>query len=186
VIAQAKSQAMDDPVSFYDAWLFCLTCTAAFTDARSGVIPNWLTLPTVMLAPVAHALLSGPGALAWSLAGAVVCAAVPFTLFVHGAIGGGDVKLFAAAGALVGAHAGLELQVVTYVLAALGAMAWLAYRGQLRAVLRRALARLARSALPRTAGMVPAADPAFSVRLGIAAFAACLVLAARGLPELQP
>jgi prepilin peptidase CpaA len=177
---------MDHTAPFYDAWLFSLTCVAAFTDARGGVIPNWLTLPTLAAAPLAHALLSGPGALAWSLAGAVASAAVPSALFVRGAMGGGDVKLFAAAGALIGAHGGLELQVVTYGLAALGATVRLVCLKQLGAVLRRVLALLVRSARPAKGGCGAQVDTTLDVRLGIAAFAACLVLALRGAPELLP
>lgn len=175
---------MDHPASFYDAWLFALTCVAAFTDARSGVIPNWLTLPTLAAAPLAHALLSGPGALAWSLAGAAASAIVPFALFARGAMGGGDVKLFAAAGALIGAHAGLELQVVTYVLAALAAIVRLAYLRQLGVVLRRAFALLARCVRPWKPPAVREVEPTFDVRLGVAAFAASLTVIVRCAPEL--
>jgi len=177
---------MDHAASFYDAWLFSLTCVAAFTDARGGVIPNWLTLPTLAAAPLAHALLSGPGALVWSLAGALASAAVPFAMFVRGAMGGGDVKLFAASGALIGAHGALELQVVTYGLAALGAIVRFACLRQLGAVLRRTVALLARSIRPGKGGSAPHLDHACEVRLGIAAFAACVALALRRAPELLP
>jgi prepilin peptidase CpaA len=177
---------MDQPLSIYDAWLFSLACVAALTDARNGTIPNWLTLPTLALAPLAHALLSGPGALAWSLAGAAACGLVPLLLFRGGAMGGGDVKLFAAAGALVGAHAGLALQLLSYALAASGAVCWLAYRGELGRVLRRAWALLARSARLRVARDAPAHEAGMSVRLGVAVFAACVVLAAKQALELRP
>jgi prepilin peptidase CpaA len=175
-----------DQLSLYDAWLFSLTCVAALTDTRSGTIPNWLTLPTLALAPLAHALQSGPGALAWSLAGAALCGLVPFLLFRRGAMGGGDVKLFAAAGALAGVHAGLALQLLSYALAASGAACWLAYRGELGLVLRRSWALLARSARLRVAGDAPAHDAGVSVRLGVAVLVACLVLAARHALELRP
>jgi prepilin peptidase CpaA len=176
---------MDYAAPMYDAWLFGLTCVAAFTDARGGVIPNWLTLPTLAAAPLAHALLSGPGALVWSLVGAGASAAVPFALFARGAMGGGDVKLFAAAGALIGVHGGLEFQVATYGLAALGAIVRLAHLRQLIAVWRRAglLLRGVRTAQGDAASRI---EGAFDVRLGIATCAACVVLALRRAAELQP
>jgi prepilin peptidase CpaA len=177
---------MDPILSIHDAWLFSLTCVAALTDARNGTIPNWLTLPTLALAPLAHALQSGPGALAWSLASAAVCGLVPLLLFRAGAMGGGDVKLFAAAGALAGMHAGLALQLLSYVLAASGAACRLAYRGELGPVLRRTWALLTRSARLCVASDAQAREAGPSVRLGVAVFAACLVLAAQRALELMP
>jgi prepilin peptidase CpaA len=168
---------MDQPVSLFQAWLLSLACVAAITDARSGLIPNWLTLPPLLLAPLAHALDAGPGALGWSLLSAGVCGAVPLALYARGAMGGGDVKLFAAAGALVGVRAALELQLVSYALAAFGASAWLAYRGQLWAVWRRALSLLLGRAQVRTQRPPSELASGVHVRLGVPVFAACVLLA---------
>jgi prepilin peptidase CpaA len=177
---------MDFSASIYDAWLLVLTCIAAITDARRGTIPNWLTLPTLALAPLVHAVHAGPGALAWSLAGATVCAVVPFAMFQRGAMGGGDVKLFAAAGALAGAQAGLELQVLSYALAAGAAALWLLFRGELGGVLQRTWRLATRCFRRRAAGEAPALQTGVGVRLGLATFAACALLAGQSAMELVP
>ena len=81
---------------------------AGFTDALSGHIPNWLTLPPLAAAPTVYLVTLGPRAAAFSLLAAIVCALVPYLMFRKGAAGGGDVKLLAAVGALAGASFGIE------------------------------------------------------------------------------
>jgi prepilin peptidase CpaA len=122
---------------------------AAWTDLRSGRIPNWLTLGALLAGVVARAvsgwmffgglrgaLLSG----GYSIAGALVCGLVPFLLYWLGGAGGGDVKLFAAIGALCHPAMGLEIETYSFVAAALIAPAVLAYKGKLLATLGRSLA----------------------------------------------
>jgi Flp pilus assembly protein protease CpaA len=58
-------------------------------------------------------------------------------------MGGGDLKLFCAAGAIAGARLGLELQLASYLVVSLLALAMLARGGQILAVLRRSLRLLA-------------------------------------------
>lgn len=75
-----------------------LVLFAAFRDAVSFTIPNWLSGIVVMLFPLA-ALAAGLG---WSevgyhLLGGLVALLLGFALFAPGWIGGGDAKLFAAA-----------------------------------------------------------------------------------------
>ena len=105
-----------------NAWLLTLTFSSALTDARSGLIPNRLTLPTLALAPVLHALSAGPGGALHALGGVLLCGLLPLMMFWLRALGGGDVKLFAALGALCGSSRGLELQLTSYVVAALLAL----------------------------------------------------------------
>lgn len=153
------------------AWLLALAATAALTDSRTGLIPNWLTLPSLALAPLAQLFAVGPGACGGALLGALACALVPLVLFGLAAIGGGDVKLFAALGALCGARLGLEVQLLGYVLASSWALCALAYRGTLSATLARAL-----SLLLRPLRRAPAALTELSaVRLGVPIFAAALL-----------
>src|SRR5437016_893062 len=85
-----------------------MTAIAAVIDFRTEQIPNWVTLPPLAVAPIAHAIHMGARggttealwALAYSVAGAVICALVPLLMYRANAIGGGDVKIFAALGAL--------------------------------------------------------------------------------------
>jgi len=104
--------------------LLCLTGAAAGVDARTQRIPNRLIVAGLSLAVVvriglavsavdvashralAEALLDAIGSAALGLIG---CAILPLVLYRAGALGGGDVKLLAVAGALLALGPGLEL-----------------------------------------------------------------------------
>ena len=97
-------------------WAFwgCLPFLAAafITDIKSMRIPNWITVSGLLAGLLAQALMNG-----WDgLLKAGVGAAAGFTvlLFMHliGAVGAGDVKLFAGIGAWTGML--FTLQVVMY------------------------------------------------------------------------
>ncbi len=119
-----------------------LSISACATDLSTGRIPNWLTLPLLGLGPLLYAIIGGRASAISSLVGLLIAAAVPWLLYrsTQGrAIGGGDVKLFAALGALLGPIRGLEVQLTAFGLLALFAFVTLAYRGQLLRLLRNAL-----------------------------------------------
>ena len=111
--------------------MITVAATAAATDARTGLIPNWLTLPPLLAAPLLYLMLRGAGGLTFSLAGALACGLVPYLLFRSGSMGGGDVKLLAALGAIGGPELGLELELMGLTVAAAYAIVLLAVRGQL-------------------------------------------------------
>src|SRR5690242_18234513 len=80
-----------------------ITAVAAVTDTRTGHIPNWLTLPPLIIAPLLWGAHGGlwrvdGGSLVGSLLSMLGCALVPLLLFFKRACGAGDVKLFAAVG----------------------------------------------------------------------------------------
>jgi prepilin peptidase CpaA len=120
---------------------------AAWTDARTGHIPNRLTYGALLIAVLAHLAAgwrsggaqAGFADLGWSLGGAVFCCIVPGFMYWRGAIGGGDLKLFAALGALCMPMIGIEAETYTFVAAALIAPAKLAYKGVLLQTLGRSL-----------------------------------------------
>lgn len=120
---------------------------SALLDWRTGVIPSWVTLPAIGLAPLLHiarfALANEPREVslqegAYALGGAVLCAVVPLLLFRQGALGGGDVKLFVALGALLQPMLGVESQMYGFFAGAILAPARLAYDGKLLATVRNA------------------------------------------------
>jgi len=86
-----------------------VTALAALYDVRSWRIPNWLSLGTLAVAPIAHfawgAATSGPRAglegAGWSIAGAALCGVVPWVCWRSGTFGGGDVKRLAWDGRLL-------------------------------------------------------------------------------------
>jgi prepilin peptidase CpaA len=72
---------------------------AALSDLSRRRIPNWLNVSIFLAGLLAQAVGGGPTALGQGLAGAGVGLALLLPLFHFRWIGGGDVKLVAAAGA---------------------------------------------------------------------------------------
>jgi prepilin peptidase CpaA len=136
-----------------------VAAVAAWFDWRRGEIPNWLTYGALVLGPFLHAgrMLSArqPMEVAlieggYSIAGAFVCSIVPLILYKQGAIGGGDLKLLAAIGALLQTMNGVEAQLYGFFAAALIAPARLAYEGKLLSTLKNAFTILANMFRPKT------------------------------------
>jgi prepilin peptidase CpaA len=154
-----------------------VTAAAAVTDARSGRIPNGLSLSLLAVVFSGDLVRGGTGAFLASLSGLVLCGAVPLFLFSRGAMGGGDVKLLAAIGSALGWARGLEVQITAYVAAALYAVAMLACRGELM----RTLASAARLfvPVPRTGTVVPSDAEPPAVRLGVFVLLGCVLVVAR-------
>ena len=174
------SESSLDP--FAASALLLVACIAAITDARSGRIPNWLTLPVAAAAPPVLGAAAGWSGLLTGVAGLVVSASVPWLLYratAGRAIGGGDVKLFTALGAIAGPSLGLQIQLNSFVVLAVFALARLTYQGQLLRVLGNSAQLLFSPILPRR--WRRAIEPAslMELRLGpFVAFATFAVVAA--------
>jgi prepilin peptidase CpaA len=92
------------------AWMVPLVGVAVFVlaacaDVRSRRIPNGLVGAVAALAIVRLALAGDASAASYTFAAAALVFAAGFILYWRGLIGGGDVKLTAAAVLLVGHHA---------------------------------------------------------------------------------
>lgn len=126
--------------------LLVATCVlAAVIDHRRGVIPNTLALGAVGVALVVHVTSAlgtpgdflsrlGPLLLYWA-GGALLTALVPMLLWRRKAIGGGDLKLFAAIGAFLGPVRGLHASLYVFSLGAVVGLVVLARQGALGAAL---------------------------------------------------
>jgi prepilin peptidase CpaA len=87
--------------------LAVIALVATYYDIRFRRIPNWLTLPGVVIGFVAGAILpvgnnSAWGGLANAALGFALAMLINFPLYLLHARGAGDVKLMAAIGALIG------------------------------------------------------------------------------------
>src|ERR1041385_3843204 len=92
-----------NPVIVAFAFLLPLALVITYYDVRYRRIPNPFVLATLVTGVVVNALFGGAwGALA-SLGGCALAFGLMFVLHVFGAMGAGDVKLFAAIGSPVGA-----------------------------------------------------------------------------------
>ncbi|MEZ4286558.1 MAG: A24 family peptidase [Polyangiales bacterium] len=153
-----------------------IAAVAAFTDFRRGIIPNWLTLPPLVGAPIAYALALGMRPMMFSLIGILVCGLVPLVLFQQRAIGGGDVKLFAALGALLGPFDGLQVQLVAVLATALFSLCLLAWNGKLLRTLGNTFYMMLNPILPQAKRRQVSPELMETVRMGIPIFVATLIV----------
>jgi prepilin peptidase CpaA len=97
---------------------------SALLDIKWRRIPNLLTIGGIVLGISIHAAVGyADGGAAGVFRGAIravigmtACAALPIVSFIRREMGGGDVKLFAAIGALLGPLMGLTVEGFTFVL----------------------------------------------------------------------
>jgi prepilin peptidase CpaA len=147
---------------------------AAAIDARTGRIPNALTIPAALVGVVLHFPL-GVAAIGMSVAGGALVTLLPWLMHrtTNGAaIGGGDVKLFAALGTLCGPAMGLEIEVSAFVTLAVFAIVRLAFVGRLFKMLVNVLRLLVRPFLPPRFHRPIDAEAFTAMRMGPAIFVA--------------
>lgn len=145
-----------------------LATIAALCDWRRGQIPNWLTLPPLVVSPFVYGLAFGLEHALHSVLAGVLGGLVPYLLFRRAAMGGGDVKLFAALGTISGFDLalGIEIQVWAFAFALIAAGAVLAWRGRLLRTLGNGLAFGLGPALPRRWRRSPCDELSTPIRMG--------------------
>jgi len=108
-----------------------LVTLASVWDLRTGRIPNALTYPVILIGPFI-ALLPWAGPDIWnSLAGLAVAFLPALALWMMGALGGGDVKLLAAVGGLLGYPLILDTLFYSLIAGAGMGLTLVVWRGQL-------------------------------------------------------
>jgi prepilin peptidase CpaA len=117
-------------------WALALTlgCVAAIEDLRSNHIPNWMNVAALLAALVLETLGGGMRGLLEALAGALIGFAVFLVFYLVGAIGGGDIKLMAVFGALLGPRGILVAALLACLIGGLLAAAYLARNFHRRAI----------------------------------------------------
>src|ERR1700722_2749660 len=113
--------------------LITLIFVAAVYDVLYRRIPNWLTIGGVFAGIALNSFIyrGWPG-LRLSLAGLAVGFAAYFILYTLRAMGGGDVKLMAAIGALVGMRDWFGIFLITAIVGGVAGLAMVAARGRLK------------------------------------------------------
>ena len=107
------------------AWgmLAAILTVTVYTELRDNRIPNWVTMPGLMVGFLAG-YLPGGISLGTSVGGFLIGFGFLFLFYMFGGMGGGDVKLMGAVGALLGYP--LILTVLMFTAFIGGAMAILA------------------------------------------------------------
>jgi prepilin peptidase CpaA len=85
------------------AWIaIILGCAAAADDLRRRRISNWISVSGIAGGLIYHTVRHGLRGLGWALAGTVIGFAIFLVVYALGGMGGGDLKLMAAFGAILG------------------------------------------------------------------------------------
>ena len=120
--------------------LLAMLVVAAYVDWRSRRIPNWLTLSLLLAGLVRGAFAATLGLNGFGLGDAVLGASaglgISLPLFVLGARGAGDAKLYAAAGAWLGWRGVVALFAVEAVVGLVVVVGQCAAKGKLGELLR--------------------------------------------------
>jgi prepilin peptidase CpaA len=120
-----------------NALLLLVIGISVYCDLKYRKIPNFITLPMIILGPVLNVMLDGASGFKNSLVGFSLGLCVFLVPFYLGGMGGGDVKLLAAIGAIKGSP--FILRVVFYSVFSGGLMAFivLVYKRQLLVLLKK-------------------------------------------------
>ncbi len=164
--------------------ILCVVITAAVFDWRRGEIPNWLTLPPLVIAPLAYGLTAGWQEGLLSLGGIVMCGLVPYMLWRSSAIGGGDVKLVAAIGAIALPFVGLEIELLGFVCGGVYALGRLAWEGRLLHTLGNSLYLAVNPILPRKYRRTITPTLMSTVRMGVPMMVGAIAALGARYPQL--
>lgn len=113
-----------------------LALIAGWTDLRSRRIPNWLTVPGLVIGMVANTVLGGWSGLKTSLLGALIGLALLLPFVLLRSLGAGDWKLAGALGSFAGPALLMDLLIGSVFVAGLMAVALIIYKGRVRQTLR--------------------------------------------------
>lgn len=166
-----------------EAVLIPLTGLIAYYDIRYRRIPNAIVVFVLLTGLAINALLGGTFGFLSALLGCVIAFGLMLLLRLFGAMGAGDLKLFAAIGALIGV--GLVPQTFLYVVLTGGAVAacyMLKRRGTKRTL--RRLIHVLRHPF-HSKGIEPSTLLQESIPYGIAITIGSVISVARGLVTSQ-
>lgn len=156
--------------------LTVLAVACAITDLWKGRIYNAVTYPAIALGFALQVVLHGWQGLALAAGGFAVGFFPAFLLFALGGMGGGDVKLLGAIGALAGAVPATETLILSFLFGGFFALGKLAWHGKLFVTFGRTLRTLGGYLVPGLS-RVPLERPGeerLTVRFGVAICVALL------------
>ncbi|MFC0526023.1 prepilin peptidase [Pontibacillus salicampi] len=100
--------------------LFIILIIIAFVwDVKYEKLPNWLTATGMMVGMVYHLIRGGVDGFLFACLGLLVAGGIFMLLYLFKALGAGDVKLFAAIGAIMGIEFSLYVMMYSVIYAGL-------------------------------------------------------------------
>jgi prepilin peptidase CpaA len=117
------------------AALLCAAISAIY-DVHSRRIPNFITLPAILLGLLLHGVFGGWKEFGTAAAAGLICGLVFFLFYLAGGMGAGDVKLITASGCLAGLSLISHLLVLTALAGGVMAIGIAIYRRQVVVTLR--------------------------------------------------
>lgn len=158
-----------------------LAGVAGVLDWRSRRIPNWLTVPGLMIGIAANTWLAGWGGARTSLLGALLGLALLLPFVLVRSLGAGDWKLVGALGAFLGPSQLLNVLVVTILVAGGMALGLIVWKGRIRQTARNMLHILGAFFSLHLPGPEVSLDSreALKIPFGVAVAVAVLLFAAR-------
>lgn len=113
-----------------------LAVVAAWTDFRSRRIPNWLTVPALLVGLAANIAVNGRSGLKASLLGIGLGLFLLLPFVLLRSLGAGDWKLAGALGAFTGPVLLIDLLLGSVFVAGVMAVALIIYKGRVRQTMR--------------------------------------------------
>lgn len=95
-------------MTFLDVLVIALASVAGFIDVKTRKIPNWLTFSAAAAGLAGNIFVNGWEGALFSVKGMLVGLCVFLIPFILGGMGGGDVKLMGAIGAIKGVNFTLQ------------------------------------------------------------------------------
>ena len=105
-------------------------------DVRSRRIPNFITLPGILLGLLLHLALGGWAQLGFAALAGLICGVLFVIFWLAGGMGAGDVKLMTAVGAIAGMPLVPWLLILTALAGGVMALGLALWRGRLRETVR--------------------------------------------------
>ena len=121
------------------ALLAPLAIIITYYDVRYRRIPNAFVLATLASGLIVNTIYGGLNGVLASLGGCAIAFILMFVLHVFGAMGAGDVKLFAAVGSLIGTQLVLPTFLVVILTGGALALLLMLHTGAVRATMQRVL-----------------------------------------------
>lgn len=129
-----------DPALLPAGLLFAALIISAYTDVARGKVYNWCTYPAILLGIASHCLIGYQTGdwlwIVWGVLGLLIGAGLFLLPYRFGLVGGGDVKLMGAVGALQGPNFVILSAFLSAVVGAIFGLSILIWKGRLREGLR--------------------------------------------------